>query len=99
VLAHQPLQLSDRLTVAAQRQLASNPPLDSGHVQLRQPRDVRLREAVVIEVGQRAPAPQLQRTIQRRRRSHRVACRQQVAALRDQRLEPLAVQLTRLNPQ
>ena len=64
VLGHQRPQLADQVGVAAARELRAHPLLDRLHPQLLQPRDLALREVVEAVVGERRPAPQLERGLQ-----------------------------------
>ena len=74
MLCDEPLELADELGVPAELEVGLDPALERGEPQLLQPRDRRLREALVGDVGQRRPAPQSQRLAQERRGLRRLGC-------------------------
>ena len=57
VLGGERLQLGDQIGVATERQIGLDPLLQHREAKLLQPRDRRLRERLVAEVGKRRPAP------------------------------------------
>ena len=65
VLGHELGQLAALLCVRAEGEVRLDPILAGGQAELRQARDVRLREGLEREVGQRIPAPQRERPPQR----------------------------------
>ena len=73
VVAHQRLELSDHLCVAAERQVCVDALLEGDHAQLVEPRDLLLGERLVGEVRQRWAAPQRQPLAQPLRRTIRLA--------------------------
>ena len=61
VLAHEQLELSDELRVAAEREILVDPGLEAREPQLGQPPDLAGREALVGEVRKRRPPPERER--------------------------------------
>ena len=93
VLPHEALQLPEDLGVPTQQHLSGDPFLKRGGTQLAQPRDLRLRERLVLEVGQDRAAPQRQRLAERRHRLLQASRRDQRPALSDQALALSRIQL------
>ena len=65
----EPLELGHELGAAAQRQIGLDAILDRGGAQVLQARDLGRRERLERHVGQRRPAPLLERRAQPRRRA------------------------------
>ncbi len=63
------LQLGHELDVAAEREIGVDSFLQRHEPKLLEPRDLRLREGLVREVGERRPAPERKRLAQSRRRT------------------------------
>ena len=93
VLGHQLLELTHQLPMPAQRKIRRHPVLEHRQAQLLQPRDRRLRERLVREVGQRVSPPEGQRLTQRVRRRGRLVPDKRSPALVGQLLESLQVEL------
>ena len=60
VLAHERLELSDKLGVSSELEFSSNPPLDAGETNLFEPKNLRLRERLVSELGERWTSPEIE---------------------------------------
>src|SRR5215204_5860817 len=88
------LELGDERRVAAEREVGVDPVLERGEPLLLEPRDLRLRERLVAEVGERTPAPQRERLPQLVGGGGRVAPLERLAAGVRQRGEALGVQLS-----
>jgi len=69
----QRLQLTDQIRVPAEREIGFDTVLEDPGPQLLQPRDLRVRERFIADVGQRRTAPQRQRLPEDRRRPARRA--------------------------
>jgi hypothetical protein len=99
MLGDQRLQLADELAVAAEREPGLDALLERREPQVVEPRDLRLRERLVGEVGERRAAPECHRLVEHRERPLGVARRQGTPALADQPLEPVRVERSRLQPE
>ena len=60
MLAHEHLELSDELGVASELEVSCDPPLDADETNLFEPKNLRLRERLVSEVGERWTAPEIE---------------------------------------
>ena len=65
VVAHETLELAQHLRLPAQKDFDRDPLLQHGGAKLAEPRDLPLRESVVLKVGQDVAAPQLDCAAQR----------------------------------
>jgi hypothetical protein len=83
------------IRVVSERELGLEALLERAQAQLLEARDLRLGEVVVGEVGERLPAPELERFPDRRVGALRVAGRELPAPVVEQVLGALAVQLRR----
>src|SRR5208282_6829868 len=99
VLADKLLQLGCECARRAEGQTRLDPLLQARQVQLLQPGDLGLCERFVTKVGKRRALPQRKRLIQRPRRVRCGARRESIAALGQQLLELLDVQLAWKDPQ
>ena len=73
MLPYERLELADQPGVAAAGEVRVDPIAEACQAQVLQPRDLRLREAGVGNVGERGAAPQRERLPERRRRLPRLA--------------------------
>ena len=94
VLRDQRLQLADQLRVAAEREVGLDPLLQRRQPQILQPAGLDARERLLVELGQRRPAPQRERLAQQPRRARGLG---RCARLGDEPLEPLQVDRLRLD--
>ena len=69
MLGDEPLELADQLAMAPVRELGVDRLRERGQPQLLQPPDLRRRERLVGDVGQRRAPPQRERLARRRRRA------------------------------
>ena len=97
MLGDQPPQVGDELRVPARGERGLHPDLDRRQPLLLEPLDVALREPLEGEVGERRSTPQRERLAQDGRRVVRAVVAQRAAAVVDQPLEPLGVELARLD--
>jgi len=95
----QRLQFGDEFCVSPAREIGLDPLFERRQPKLVQPRNVDDGERVVRELRQRRPAPDRQRVPQRPRGDVRLAGRQRLPSLREQRLEAVQVELSRRDPQ
>ncbi len=72
LLCDERFQLANERSVTAERKVGVDPPLERRQPQLLDPRDRRLRERGVREVGERRPAPKSERLAQLLRRDLRL---------------------------
>ena len=79
VLADERLELAGDLGVPSAGEVGLDPRAEAAEAQIVEPRDLGLGEALVGDVGQRRPAPELERVPQRRRRLPRLAARELLA--------------------
>ncbi len=91
VLAHERLQLTGQLRVAAQGQVSVDPVREGGDPLLVQPGDRDLRERLIADVGEGRATPHLQRAAQRARGVSGFVAGQLGAAGLHQRLEPVGI--------
>src|SRR4029079_16301903 len=89
----------DEVLDAADREVGVDPILDRRDVQLLQPGNLGLREALVREVAQGCAAPERKRVAELLGRLLVLAGRERCAATRETVLEPVAIQLVRLDPE
>ena len=99
LLRDQPLELGDQRAVPAEREVRLDALLESGDPQLLELRDVQLQGRLVRDVGERGAAPQPQRLAQLLRRALREAGGERPAAVLDEPLEPLGVELAGADPE
>ena len=97
VVRHEPAQLTDDLGVATGREVGLDADLERGLSLLLEPGDLRLGERLEGQVGERRPAPQRECFAQDRGRTVGVPGGQRAAAVLDQPLEALGVELARLH--
>ncbi len=81
------LQLADQLVVASQSEICVDPLLERGEPKLLEPGDLRLRERLVREVGQRRPAPERERVTEPIGRQLRVVASERLSPLLEPALE------------
>jgi hypothetical protein len=68
-------QLTDNIPVTAKRKIGFDPVLKDTSPQLLQPRDLHLRERLIVDISQRRTTPQLQRLAKDRcRPARRAVC-------------------------
>ena len=60
VVAHENLELSDELGVSSELEVSCDPTLDTDEMYLFEPKNLRLRERLVSEVGERWTAPEIE---------------------------------------
>ena len=99
VLGDQPLEPLEQLRVVAQRQFRLGQQFECRDAQVLQPRDLGLGERLEGQIRQRRPAPERQRSLERRRRPRRVARRELAAAFRHQALELVGVEPPGVEPE
>ena len=99
VRRHQLFELADDLAMATERERRFDPLLLRLHASLVESRDLRLRERVVREVGQRGAAPQREGLVSRLCGRVRVAGGQRLAGAVQQAAEPHRVDPAGLDPQ
>jgi hypothetical protein len=99
VRGDQLLQLRDQGGVAAERQLRLDPVLDGADAQLLQADRLRPGEGQVLEVGERRPAPQVERLAQQPGGARCLAGGEGATPLRGEPLEPARVDLVGLDRQ
>ena len=92
-------QLADQRDVAPGGQVGLHAQLERLEALLLQPRDLRLREGLELQVGQRRAAPQRQRLAQQRRRLLRPPRSQRALPRLDVARETLRVELARTHAQ
>src|SRR5262249_12457367 len=80
-------ELADDVRVTAERDIRRYPVLDSACPQLLQARDLRLREVLVADIGQRLTAPQRERLAEVRRRPARFVRGERATAFMGEALE------------
>ena len=97
MLGDHPPQLCDQLGMPAGREVRLDARLDGGLLLLLEPRDLDLGERLECQVREWRPAPQRERLAQNCAGFLRPAGRQRGAALLDQLLEALGVELARLD--
>jgi hypothetical protein len=92
---HEALELRDRVTVAAERQVGVDPCLERAEAQLLEPGNVALEGLLERQVRERRAAPELERVVEDAPRLGEPARRQRRVALVDRGLEPLCVEVVR----
>ena len=90
------VELRNHVRMAAELQVGRDPVLERGGAQVLEPGDLRLRERLVPQVGERRPPPQRERARQRLPRERGVAAGERVPARLRLGLEALDVQLARV---
>ena len=93
MLGDQGLELGDERGMATERQIGLDAVLERHQPLLLEPGDLVLREGLVSEVGQRRPAPQVQRLGQGLRGAGRLAAVERRSPLGRHALEPVGVHL------
>src|SRR5581483_239289 len=96
VLRRQRLELGRECRVPAERELRVDPLLDREQAQLLEPVDLGSRERLVCEIGERAAAPQRKPFLEPRQGASRIPAGVRAAALLEESLEPVGVELLRL---
>ena len=91
LLDDEALELRDELAVPGEREVGVDPVLERGQSQLLEPRDLRLRERLPREVGERCAPPQAERGAQRLSRAGRVPVREPRPPLVAETDEPVEV--------
>jgi hypothetical protein len=99
MLADERLELRHRSCGFAERELRIDPLLESRQPRFLQPRDLRLGERRVREIGERGTAPQPQRLTQPRGRAFSIARLERTSAFTDERLKAAEVDVARLDLQ
>ena len=97
VWADQRLQLGNQIVMTAQRELRPDPFLHGHHAKLLEPRGLHLGERLVGDIREGRAAPEPERLPQHRRSVLRLAGRQVDAGACEEPLEPVDVQLVRLD--
>jgi hypothetical protein len=82
--------------VAPQPEIGLQPPLQRGDAKLLEPRRLGLRERLHRELGERGPAPQLQRGTEATGSLRGPTGLERRRRVRDQPLEPVEIELIRL---
>ena len=98
MVAHERLQLGNRLGVTAHCQICLQPQLQRDQSQLLQPADLVAGEHLVLELRERRSAPQPERSAEQLIGSRGITLDHQLPALFEQGLEPLRIELARLDP-
>ena len=93
MLAHERVELADQRRVPAEREIGVDSILERREALLLEPGSLALRKRLVREVPQRRAAAQRQRLPQPTARELRIALCERIAALRDERLESVHVEL------
>ena len=93
MLGDEGLELGDERRVPAEREVGLDPLLERREPQLLEPLDGRARERLVGEVGERRPAPELERLAEQRGRRAGVVARARPLGLRRQALEAREVEV------
>src|SRR4051794_40857539 len=83
---HEAVELGDELRVAAADEVGVDPLFERRHAQLRQSRDLGLRERLERDIRERRPAPQPERFREHSRRALGVARAKEIAAFAEQAL-------------
>lgn len=99
VVGDQRLELGDEAEVSGERELGVDPLLDRCETELLQPLGFDPRKSLELEIGERPPTPELLGCAERDRCGGWIAAGKRLAAFRGQPLEPLQVELPRLDPE
>ena len=91
VRLHEHLELGDELGVVPERQVGFDAPLEGAQPELFESSDLRLRERLVRQVGERGPSPEAERVTEQPRRELRLG----PLRLLHQPLETMEVELVR----
>src|SRR5262249_37562101 len=94
----EPLELAHQLAASAQLELRVDAPLHGEQPPLLQPLRLGRRKRLVLEIRERASAPETERLAENGARLRRVARSGGRASLLEQRLEAVEIKLTRLDP-
>ena len=92
------LELADELGVPPEGQVGLDPILERGGALLLEPSDMRLRERLVGQIGERRAAPEAEGVTQAVRRLRCVTARQRASRRRHELGERGGVELARLDP-
>ena len=93
------LEFADERAVPSERQVGIDPLLDRRQPALLEPVDLDAHDRIEFEVGEGPPTPEHLCRPKRARGGDRIADGQRVAALSNEVLELLEVELARLHPQ
>ena len=93
VLADERFQLADEAGMAPELEVGVEAELERPEPLLLECRDLPLREGLVGQVGEGRPAPERERLAKLLRRSPRLARRERLRSVRDERGEPVGVEL------
>ena len=85
--------------MATERELCVDPILDGQQTQLLEPLDLEPRERLELQIGERPPPPQALRLAQQRRRPSSIPTLKRRPPIPRQTLEPLQVELSRVDAQ
>jgi len=99
MLRRKPLEPRNELRTRTCDELRLDLILDREQAPLLEPRRLRTRERLVEDVGERRPPPQTERRHKRLPGGPRLALRELLARTADEALEPVDVELVRLDPQ
>lgn len=91
----QRLKLADHLGMTAERQIGVDPVLEDTDAQLLQPRDLRLRERFIAQVGEWRAAPEREGLVELVRRLPQLVRRQRLPSQPGQALEPVDIEFVR----
>src|SRR4051794_23235973 len=97
MLCDQRLELGDERRVAAEGKVRLDPALERVQAQLLEPPDLILGEGLIGEVGQRRPAPEIERLPQGVRGAAGVTAIERLAPLAGEALEPRRVEIIRVH--
>ena len=98
MLGDEPLELADELSTASERELGFDAPLHGEQPSLLQPLRLGRGKRLVLEICERASAPETERLAENGARLRRVARSSGRASLLEQRLEALEIKLIGLDP-
>ena len=93
MVGDEPFQLRDGVRLAAELQVGVDPVLERAEAQLLEARALGRREGLVCDVGERGSAPQPQRLVELRRRRRGIPGGERRAAVGDEPLEAMQVEL------
>jgi hypothetical protein len=87
MLCNELLELAHQLSVSADGQIDVDPVFERAQPQILEPRDRRLREGVATELGERRPAPEVERVPVTDRRGCEIPAVRSLGSLGHQTLE------------
>jgi hypothetical protein len=99
VLADERVELARDLGMPAAGEVGVDPRAEAAEAQILEPRDLGLGEALVGDVGERRPAPELERVLQRGGRLPRLTARELLAPQPQAPLEAVGVERVRRESQ